>query len=118
MENFIDFFDVNNVSHLEAYNHLSKTGTWPEGFVTEDMEMPKMWLSAVREKMADAYVLSMFKRRNIEEELKLANEYSNVVWNADLSGSLYKDGAFFLTGKPEEILERLKLINIENEVPA
>jgi hypothetical protein len=33
-----DWFDPNDKSHLEAYEHL-KNGVWPKDFIPNDMDM-------------------------------------------------------------------------------
>ena len=38
-----EFFDITNLDHLKAYQHLSDTGSWPEGFVPKGTEFQPGW---------------------------------------------------------------------------
>lgn len=53
---FMDFFDIYNIEHLKAYKHLSKNGTWPEGFIPENCKMSPIWAYQIAEKMSIVYV--------------------------------------------------------------
>lgn len=37
-----DWFDINNLEHLRAFEHLNKTGAWPVGFLPEDIEIDSL----------------------------------------------------------------------------
>jgi hypothetical protein len=52
----IDFFDPLNIDHLRAYQHLQKTGTWPKGFIPDNMEFDSLWYTMIQTKMADLWV--------------------------------------------------------------
>jgi hypothetical protein len=53
----IDFFDVYNIKHLVAYNHLCNTGHWPENFLPEDLEVPPpLWASNIMARMGQAWL--------------------------------------------------------------
>jgi hypothetical protein len=53
---FLDFFNPLDIDHLRAYNHLQKNGTWPKGFIPEDVEMDDHWYMLMQTKMADLWV--------------------------------------------------------------
>lgn len=55
---FLDFFDPLNIEHLRAYRHLQRKGSWPEGFITNDMaiEFEINWQMELQFKMADLWV--------------------------------------------------------------
>lgn len=54
--NLLDWFDITNEAHLQAYVHLSKTGFWPEGFLPEGIVLPNLWQVTLAGRMADAYL--------------------------------------------------------------
>jgi len=54
--NIVDWFDVNNPTHVRAYNNLMKTGAWEKGFIPVGMEFPPNWQVLVAGKLADTYV--------------------------------------------------------------
>jgi hypothetical protein len=54
--NFIDWFDPNNKGHLEAFDHLSKTGFWPEDFIPSNVLLSPVWQLELFEKIAKTYV--------------------------------------------------------------
>ena len=54
--NFCEWFDVNNIEHIKAYKHLSQTGFWPEGFITDDKTLPCFWQSILSHKLAQAWI--------------------------------------------------------------
>lgn len=53
-----EWFDPYNVDHVHAYHHLQQTGSWPEGFIPEDMNIHVHfgWPVFIAEKLATAYV--------------------------------------------------------------
>jgi hypothetical protein len=56
MKNIVDWFDVKNRKHIQAYNNLMKTGAWEKDFIPVGMEFPPSWQVLVADKLADAYV--------------------------------------------------------------
>ena len=54
--NIVNWFDVNNLSHIEAYSILQNSGTWPKNFIPEGMEFPSQWSYRLVCKIADAYI--------------------------------------------------------------
>jgi hypothetical protein len=51
-----EFFDPYNMDHIEAYQHLGKTGHWPEGFLPENIEIAPLWQIRILEKLANAWI--------------------------------------------------------------
>lgn len=51
-----DWFDPYNMTHIRAWQHVSQTGAWPEGFIPEDVEVNRLWQVTIPAKMADAWV--------------------------------------------------------------
>lgn len=51
----MDWFDVSNREHLEAWEVLQRTGSWPEGFA-QDTTFPTGWEYIIKGKMADAWL--------------------------------------------------------------
>ena len=52
----IEWFDIKNIDHIRAYEHMAKTGQWPKGFVPDDIEFVTNWNILIMSKMADEYV--------------------------------------------------------------
>jgi hypothetical protein len=57
--NILDYFDIYNADHLKAYQHLEKTGSWPEGFLPENIKFPPFWQINLSIKMALAWIKSI-----------------------------------------------------------
>lgn len=56
MKYFNDFFDPYNMEHIKAYKYLSATGSWPDGFIPEDITLLPNWQSWVAFILADAWI--------------------------------------------------------------
>ena len=52
----VDWFDIHDHEHLQAWSHLCTTGQWPEEFVPEGTEFQPPWQILISIKMADAWV--------------------------------------------------------------
>ena len=50
-----EWFDTTNKDHLQAYLHLAKCGTWPVGFIPENIKFGCIWQSTLALKMATKY---------------------------------------------------------------
>jgi len=59
--NFDDWFDPYNMEHVSAYRHLERNGTWPEGFIPDDVEVRSdgLWNIIIVGKMAQAWLSTM-----------------------------------------------------------
>jgi len=58
----LEYFDINNIEHLKAWEHLERQGCWPKGFSPENTEFENMgWHSVLNSRMADAYIKIMLK---------------------------------------------------------
>ena len=53
---FIDWFDITDMDHLRAYKHLMNVGSWPEGFIPDNVEMSMGWSIGIAGTMANAYI--------------------------------------------------------------
>ncbi len=51
-----DWFDVTNLIHLKAYKHLMDKGTWPKGFIPDNVERPSGWQVALMNKLSNAFI--------------------------------------------------------------
>jgi len=54
--NIIDWFDIHDDDHLQAWSHLCTTGLWPKGFVPEGTRFDTNWQMLIEMKMANAWV--------------------------------------------------------------
>jgi len=52
----VEFFNPYSVEHLKAYEHLSKHGKWPAGFLPENLEYSNVWQVGIVNKMANAWL--------------------------------------------------------------
>lgn len=51
----LDYFNVYNVDHLKAYRFLEDTGSWPVGFLLEEISFCTGWQIKLAGKMATAW---------------------------------------------------------------
>jgi hypothetical protein len=51
-----EWFDPCVITHVRAYNHLQKSGSWPNGFIPEDITFPQGWQTIIAFKMANEWV--------------------------------------------------------------
>ncbi len=58
----VEWFDPTNLSHLRAYDKLQRTGTWPVGFLPENILFPMAWLSSIAFKITELYVSDILER--------------------------------------------------------
>ena len=56
-----DWFNVKDINHLKAYQHLQKTGNWPKDFLPSNIESPQLWQVELAVKLANAYVSEQIK---------------------------------------------------------
>ncbi len=56
-----DWFDPYDHDHIRAYRQLENTGSWPEGFIPEEVEIPTsgLWHIQIVAKMAQAWMTAM-----------------------------------------------------------
>lgn len=54
-----DWFDPNNLEHIEAYRHLTKFGEWPAGFIPDEAVFAPAWFPQIAAKMADCWAKHM-----------------------------------------------------------
>ncbi len=66
-----DVFDVRNPSHLQAYDELLKTGTWPKGFA-DGLFIPPGWNFIITQKLADAWVAHAMEAGGLKLKLHQA----------------------------------------------
>jgi hypothetical protein len=54
----LEFFDVNNIDHLKAFDFLSKQSHWPTGFIPKDVTFDKSmgWHLLLESRMADKWI--------------------------------------------------------------
>ena len=55
-KNLCEWFDVSNIDHLKAYRHLEQHGSWPEGFIPENVNRNHMSTIVILGKLAGAYL--------------------------------------------------------------
>jgi len=63
-QSFCEWFDVDHIGHIRAYEQLQKTGMWPVGFVG-NMYLEPNWQMILAFKLANKWVDYM-----LEEEEK------------------------------------------------
>lgn len=75
---FIEWFDVNNKTHLDAYRHLIETGCWPKGFIREAHKPQPGWQYALMAKLSSAYLDNALDGLNPEAIGNLISEVENI----------------------------------------
>ena len=53
----LEFFDVYNYDHLQAFKALSASGAWPIGFIPNGTTFTPQWQIALIAWMAEAWVV-------------------------------------------------------------
>ena len=53
----LEFFDVYNYNHLQAFKTLSKTGRWPVDFIPNGTTFTPSWQISIMSRMAEAWVV-------------------------------------------------------------
>ena len=56
---FADWFDVDNIDHVRAYQHLKDTGIWPYNFLPDLVTMTPGWEMTITHRMANRYARNM-----------------------------------------------------------
>ena len=56
MADFAEFFDAHNPEHRAAYRHLETTGSWPEDFIPDDVELGPTWHVVALAKLGQAWL--------------------------------------------------------------
>ena len=52
-----EFFDIDKIDHVRAYQHLKETGCWPQGFIPEGtMFESGSWHADLAMRLANKYV--------------------------------------------------------------
>lgn len=57
--NLTNFFDPYNIEHIKAFQHMQKTGAWPEKFfdkVKEHIAEDPHWYLSISMKMSNAWI--------------------------------------------------------------
>lgn len=84
----LDWFDINNEGHVEAYRHLMEHGVWPQNFtIPEDVSFTPAWQIGIANMFAKAY-LEKNKTVGIEEWIYEGNEELSASGITDTDGLL------------------------------
>jgi len=51
MISIVDFFDISNAEHREAYHQMEISGHWEEEFLPDDIDMNPAWQIMLLQKM-------------------------------------------------------------------
>lgn len=65
-----EFFNPLDIDHLKAFYHLQTKGTWPPGFIPEEVyqNMEPQWYMLIQAKMADLWVRTNIFMNDISSE--------------------------------------------------
>jgi hypothetical protein len=66
------YFDPHDVDHVKAYQHLQEDGSWPEGFIPEDVKAINGWRYLVDQKIIDAWIRDTEKLHAIRDTINMA----------------------------------------------
>lgn len=63
-----DFFDVESLEHIEAYNYLRKNKVWPEEFYDKikNLEFPSGFMLGIACKLAQKYIDDFLEKHKNE----------------------------------------------------
>ncbi len=56
MISFIDWFDLENENHVKAFDTCRKTGSWPVGFIPDNVIMGINWQIEIIAKIANVWM--------------------------------------------------------------
>lgn len=62
----MEYFNIDNPEHQDAYLHLLTTGVWPESFAMNwprDLVFPTLWNALIAEILAEKYIKEIVARR-------------------------------------------------------
>ena len=60
------WFDPRNIKHIRAYDHLQRSGTWPEKFLPEGILFDPHWRYLIDAGMSGVYVDNMLAKHKWE----------------------------------------------------
>ena len=69
MMNIVDWFDPDNIEHLKAYRHLQNFGLWPGGFLPDDIEIPSLWSTLIKNKIVEFFIDEMLGEELWQEQI-------------------------------------------------
>ena len=55
-ESILEWFDVYEPTHIDAFKELQRTGMWPVGFIPENIDFPNAWQIGLYGLLAEAYL--------------------------------------------------------------
>jgi len=56
------WFNPQDINHIRAYDHLQRSGAWPENFLPEGIKFDPHWQFIIRSDIADIYVDNMLAK--------------------------------------------------------
>jgi hypothetical protein len=56
------WFNPRNINHIRAYDHLMKSGTWPENFLPEGVLFDPHWRYLIDASITTVYVDNMLTK--------------------------------------------------------
>ncbi len=51
-----DWFDINNITHLEAFSHLIEEGAWPKNFLPKYIEINPLISVIIYQRLGSEYL--------------------------------------------------------------
>ena len=51
-----EWFDIEDSKHLTAYKKLMETGSWPKGFIPDNVVLNSIWQVSLMSMMTKAYI--------------------------------------------------------------
>jgi hypothetical protein len=69
---FAEWFDINNIQHLQAWLHLYDVGEWPKDFKPKDIDIEPGWEHIISHQMAKKYANEKIKaEKTVTERISL-----------------------------------------------
>jgi len=61
---FCDWFDPDNIEHIQVYEYLKQNGHWKKGFIKKYHDLENNWQILLAFKLADKWVQHMIDEEN------------------------------------------------------
>ena len=87
-----EWFDVDNLAHLEAYLYLHDNGEWPKDFLPKSVTFGSDWVSTINRMLAITYILERRGTTTVpKENHDLAVRLSEIVQAFEVESSKLTD---------------------------
>ena len=108
-----EWFDVDNLAHLEAYLYLHDNGEWPKDFLPKSVTFGSDWVSTINRMLAITYILERRGTTPVpKEKHALAVRLSEIVQAFEVESSKLTD----IRSNVNSLFDDLEVLKGELEV--